>query len=322
MATKILQVSGLGDDVLSGASSVAIGVFDGMHRGHQAVLRSASAAARSNDLECVALTFDRHPSQIIAPDKAPGLITSLSQKIELISALGCIDTLVIVEFEHEFAEYSPQDFIEKVLVGRLCARSIRVGADFQFGRARTGNVALLKSSGVKYGFDAQVVHAITGGGQRISSSLVRSLISAGDIEGVKKMLGRPFTQRGVVTTGKRLGRTLGFPTANLALEDPQQLMPEPGVYAGYVSLLDSGSDPITYRSAINVGVNATVEAGNQIVKVEAHIIDGFNDDIYGKRIDVAFVRRLRPSVKFDGVDQLVEQMHKDVRRTKQVIKVK
>jgi riboflavin kinase/FMN adenylyltransferase len=289
-------------------SSVAIGVFDGVHRGHQQVLAAAADTARQSGGLAVALTFDRHPADLLMPQKAPAYLTSLSQKIERISALGVIDVLVVVPFDLTFANMAPGQFVERILRGRLGASHVRVGADFRYGKDRAGSVMDLEAAGGAHGFEVTIVHPLTHGGERVSSTHIRSLIATGRTELASQLLGRPFTMRGTVGHGKKLGRTIGVPTANLICEEPRYARPVFGVYAGWAVLPGRPRIP----AAISIGTNPTTDGENQVMKVEAFLLDGFDDDIYDQTLDIAFHSHVRPEQRFASVDALVEQMHIDV----------
>ena len=307
------------DRLSLGRSSLAIGVFDGVHRGHQEVLRAARETARTIGAVPAALTFDRHPADLLAPQKAPAYLTSLGQKIEYIEATAGIDDLLVVNFDLSFANMSPTEFVERVLVSRLGAAHVRVGADFRFGRDRSGSVMDLEAAGETHGFGVTIVHPITQGGERVSSTNIRSLVSAGRCEQAAALLGRPYTLRGIVGHGKKLGRTIGFPTANLILDEPRCALPVFGVYAGRGVLDAPGGERRRIPAAVSVGTNPTTDGENQIVKIEAFLLDGFDEEIYDEPMDIEFVTAIRPELRFDSVAALVERMHDDVARVKQVL---
>lgn len=289
-------------------ASVAIGVFDGVHQGHKHVLRAASETARQFGGVAVGLTFDRHPANLLSPQKAPPYLTSLTQKIELIESLGVIDVLVVVPFDLAFANMTPAQFVERVLVTRLGAVHVRVGADFRYGKDRAGSVMDLEAAGDSHGFEVTIVHPITYESERVSSTHIRSLVTGGRIEIANECLGQPFTMRGVVGHGKKLGRTIGFPTANLILEEPQYAHPGYGVYAGWARL--PGRQPVP--AAVSVGTNPTTDGENEDVKIEAFLLGGFDEDIYDCALDIAFQSHVRIQQKFDTLDALVAQMRRDV----------
>ncbi|MDR3710719.1 MAG: bifunctional riboflavin kinase/FAD synthetase [Capsulimonadaceae bacterium] len=302
------------DGVSLPSSSVAVGVFDGVHRGHQQVLRATCETARRTGAVSAALTFDRHPADLLSPQNAPSYLTSLRQKIEYIESLEAIDELIVVPFDLSFANTSPTEFVERILVARLGAVHVRVGADFRFGKGRAGSVMDLEAAGETHGFDVSIVHPITEGGERVSSTHIRSLVAAGLCEQAKALLGRPYTLRGTVGHGKKLGRTIGFPTANLVLDEPRSALPVFGVYAGW-GLLGSRRIP----AAISVGTNPTTDGVNQVVKVEAFLLDGFDEDIYDARLDIEIESHVRPELRFDGLPALIERMHEDVARVESIL---
>jgi riboflavin kinase/FMN adenylyltransferase len=290
-------------------SSVAIGIFDGVHLGHQRVLTRTNDAAMALGLRSIGLTFDSHPSWLRAPEIAPGYISSLSQKFAWMTESGLTEYAVVVHFDSVFAELTPREFVERVLVDRLHARTVRVGADFRFGKDRSGSVMDLESMGEHFGFTVAIVPAVSYEGERISSTRIRKLIAAGSVALAARLLGRPFVLRGKVVRGKQLGATIGFPTANVTAEMPGQLLPLDGVYSGY-GIVSPDKRPV--RAAISVGVNPTTDPDGSGRKVEAFLMDGFDDDLYGQSIDLAFTNRIRDAEQFDSVEELVAQIRRDV----------
>jgi riboflavin kinase/FMN adenylyltransferase len=271
---------------------VAVGEFDGVHLGHREVIRGSDTV----------LTFDPHPLQVVRPEAAPKLLTSLDQKAELIGALG-VDELVVIPFNEEFAAQSPQEFIDDVLVGRLGAERVSVGENFRFGHRAAGDVSLLRSDKQ---FETRVVPLVEVDGEIVSSSHIRGLVLAGEVELAARFLGAPFELRGEVVEGDRRGRTLGFPTANI-VPDESLVCPGHGVYAARAD----GS-----CAAVSVGVRPTFGTGRAVI-VEAYLIDR-EVDLYGQRLDVKFIQRLRGEQRFESVDALVEQMGRDVERTREL----
>ena len=268
---------------------VAVGEFDGVHLGHREVIRGSDTV----------LTFDPHPLQVVRPEAAPKLLTGLDQKAELIGALG-VDELVVIPFNEEFAAQSPQEFIDDVLVGRLGAERVSVGENFRFGHRAAGDVSLLQSDKQ---FETRVVPLVEVDGEIVSSSHIRGLVLAGEVELAARFLGAPFELRGEVVEGDRRGRTLGFPTANI-VPDESLVCPGHGVYAARAD----GS-----CAAVSVGVRPTFGTGRAVI-VEAYLIDR-EVDLYGQRLDVKFIQRLRGEQRFESVDALVKQMSRDVERT-------
>lgn len=292
------------DDFLQG-SAVAIGKFDGIHRGHRAILNRVLEAA---PLRSVAFTFANNPLSFLRPEKCPPALTSSEQRLEAFEAAG-IDASVMIDFDTSIASIPAERFVEDILVGRLRAKLVVLGADFRFGHGGSGDAELLRSLGVRFGFDVEVVDWVRGAGEeQLSSSRIRTAITSGDIEAATRMLGRPPAVRGEVVHGDARGRELGFPTANLGGRI-EGLIPADGVYAGWAEV--GGKRHI---AAISVGVNLTFEPDGD-PRVEAFLLD-YSEDIYGERIEVIFGERLRGMVRFDSLEALIEQMHADVQRTR------
>lgn len=279
---------------------VAVGEFDGVHVGHREVMRGADTV----------LTFEPHPRAVVAPDKAPKLLTPLGTKADLIAGLG-VEELVVIPFDGAFASQSPQAFIDDVLVGRLGAEQVSVGENFRFGHRAQGDVGLLRS---QTAFRTRVVELVEADGQVISSSFVRMLVDAGDIEHANACLGSPFQLRGIVAHGDKRGRTLGFPTANL-VPDPALVYPAHGVYACRAAVELEG-EWRWWPAATNVGVRPTFVTGRGLL-VEAYLL-GFEGDLYGRELRLAFLSRLRGELRFDSVEALIEQMERDVDDTRRI----
>ena len=289
-------------------SAVAVGVFDGVHRGHQEILKQTAREARSQGYVPIALTFDIHPSELFAPDSAPPYIASLPQRAELIDAYGGgIEAVVIVRFDRAFAALSPQAFVADVLEAKLGARHVLVGADFCYGKGRSGNVTTLLQSGARDGFAVTAVPPVLLHGERISSTQVRRLVAEGRLPEAVGLLGHPFVVRGHVGRGKQLGRTLGYPTANLLPAQPRQLLPGHGVYAAYALL----GDGVPRRAAVSVGVNPTTDHDGRR-KVEAFLMDGFSGDLYDRPLALDFRAKIRDERRFDTLAALVAQMERDI----------
>jgi riboflavin kinase/FMN adenylyltransferase len=285
-------------------AAVAVGVFDGVHWGHRAIFERLVDVARESDIAPVALTFDKHPAELLVPEMAPPYITTLDQRIELIQASD-VDRIIIVEFDLALAELSPEEFLRNVIRGTLRARHVVVGSNFQFGKGRKGNIRYLASAAPALGLGVSVVPSVIVAGAPVSSTRVRTLIARGDVADASKLLGRRFALRGTVVPGDRVGRSLGFPTANIQTA-PRQLVPAHGVYA--VEVRVSGS---TYGGLCYIGTRPTF--GGQKESVEVHLM-GYQGDLYGSTLDVIFARRLRDDMVFESPDKLVEQIKRDLER--------
>jgi riboflavin kinase/FMN adenylyltransferase len=271
---------------------VAIGTFDGVHLGHQAVIDDADTV----------LTFDPHPLEILHPAALPKLIMPFSVKRDVIDGLG-VEELVVIPFDREFAQRSAEDFIEHVLIERLGATKVSVGENFRFGAKAKGDPAMLSS---REEFETRVVPLVEVDGETVSSTRIRALVAAGDMEGAQHCLGAPFMVEGVVVKGDQRGRELGFPTANFVPDD-RLAIPGHGVYAAFADGVPA---------AVNVGVRPTFETGRGVL-IETYLIDR-NEDLYGRTLRVAFVERLRGEKRFSSADDLIAQMQRDVEDAKRV----
>lgn len=289
-------------------SVLTIGAYDGVHLGHQAIIREVRRQAAEVGARSVVVTFDRHPASVVRPESAPRLLTDLDQKLELLAATG-VDATVLVHFDQEQSNESPQSFVERVLVGCLGAQRIVVGEDFHFGRQRSGNVTLLRELGAQHDFDVEpltLVEREDGVDEPLSSTAIRRALAGGQVEVAAAMLSRPFQARGVVVQGDQRGRTIGFPTANV--EVPSAIcLPADGVYAGWYIRPDGTRQPC----AINLGRRPTFYEHADHSLLEAHLID-FADDLYGEHARVEFTNFLRSERKFDGIDALISQLKHDV----------
>jgi riboflavin kinase / FMN adenylyltransferase len=303
------------DDVPAdwGGCVATIGVFDGVHRGHQRIVHRAGEIAQSRDLPLVVLTFDPHPDEVIRPGSHPPILTSPRRQAELLTALGA-DAICILPFSPEFSRLSPEEFVRVVLSERLHASAVVVGENFRFGYRATGDVALLAQLGEKYDFTAEGVPLLVVDGVTISSTYIRERLAAGDVEGAAAALGRPHRVEGVVVRGHMRGRALCFPTANLETP-PHTATPADGVYAGWLASLDlNGRETSRWPAAISVGTNPTFGEGERTV--EAYALDRDDLDLYGVHAAIDFGARLRGTERFDTVDALVTQMREDVDRAR------
>ncbi|MPY95241.1 MAG: bifunctional riboflavin kinase/FAD synthetase [Acidimicrobiia bacterium] len=287
--------------------AVTIGAYDGVHRGHRAVIDRTEQEAARRGARTAVVTFDRHPAAVVRPESAPRLLTSLEHKLELLDEAG-VDVAYVVHFDDDRAHEAAADFVKEVLVDCLRARCVVVGADFHFGRHREGTVAMLAALGRDYGFEAVGIDLLgqaEGPTEIVSSTSIRAAVASGDVESAAALLGRWHELRGVVGTGDKRGREIGFPTANLTI-GTDLAIPADGIYAGWYVHPDGSR----HAAAINVGRRPTFYEEGELL-VEAFLLD-FAGDLYGQRARVQFVARLRPEVKFDSVDELVAQMHLDV----------
>lgn len=295
-----------------GPTAVVIGNFDGVHLGHRHVLARAREIAQERDLAVVAVTFDPHPMAVLRPEHAPTTLTSLEVRADLLGDAGA-DAVLAVPFDRDVASWTPEEFIERVLVRGLHAAAVVVGANFRFGHRAAGDVATLREAGERLGFTAEGI-PLDGGPPVWSSTYVRMSLAAGDVAGAAEALGRAYSVRGVVVEGDKRGRELGYPTANVPT-DALTAVPPDGVYAGWLRRLDTGE---RYPAAISVGTNPTFD-GVRDRRVESYVLDRTDLDLYGVEVEVSFVERLRGMVAFDSVDALVEQMADDVDRARELL---
>ena len=306
-----------------GPSVVTIGNFDGVHRGHRSVLARMVAAARAVAGAAVAVTFHPHPATVHNPLNAPQLITGIADRMELLAETG-LDAVLLIEYTLEFAQATPEEFVRRYLVDGLHAATVVVGRDVRFGRGNAGDLSTMVELGHRHGFAVEVLedvhgHGLTPESRRWSSSWVRELLAVGDVVGVAETLGRPHRVRGTVVHGDARGRELGYPTANLA-QDASGMVPADGVYAGWMRRVGFPPDhPDAYLPvAISIGTNPTFDG--VLRRVEAHVPDRTDLDLYDEEVVLEFVERLRPTVRFDSVEGLVVQMHDDVARARDVLR--
>src|SRR6266581_8307976 len=298
---------------LHGPLFLAIGVFDGVHRGHQAVISTSTSHARSGNGTPLVVTFDPHPMKVLRPNDAPHLLTATQHKIKLIRDLG-VQHLLIIEFDKAFAATPPEDFVQQLVTHSKPLREICVGHEWSFGKGRRGNLALLKKLGAQFDFNVVGIPAVTlRNGELVSSTAVRHAIEAGDLAKAAEMLGREYTILGTVVRGDHLGKKIGFPTANLSAHSEQ--FPPNGVYFAQATL-----NGRIYTGVVNLGCRPTVSSGKSERILEVHLLD-FDRDIYGKDIEVRFIRYLRPERKFDRLDALARQIERDVRQARELFAI-
>ena len=286
---------------------LAIGVFDGVHLGHQQIIRQTIADARQHDAIALVLTFDRHPNSIVAPDRVPLLIYSLPQKLRAIEALGA-DAVLLIQFDKKFSEQTGEEFIRSLARELGTIHSVCVGADFVFGHRRSGNVALLKKLGAELNFSVHGLAAVSLDNQVASSTRIREAIPMGDFDAASQMLGRPYAISGRVIEGDRLGRQLGFPTANL--DTTNLILPPNGVYSGCTKFKGQ-----LHRVALNIGMRPTVATARPDLRVEAHLLD-FAGELYGEELEVELGEKLRDEQKFTSAVELREQIARDIARVR------
>jgi riboflavin kinase/FMN adenylyltransferase len=282
---------------------LAIGVFDGVHLGHQQIIRQTVADARQHDAIALVITFDRHPSTVVAPDRVPQLIYSLPQKLGAIESLGA-DTLLLVHFDRAFSGQSGEAFIRGLARDLGKIQSLCVGADFIFGHQRSGNVALLKKLGDELGFTVHGLAAVSLDNQIVSSTRIREAIRSGNLDAASQMLGRPYAISGRVVEGDGVGRKLGFPTANL--DAAGLVLPPNGVYLG-IAKIGTISQPV----ALNIGLRPTLATNGLQLRVEAHLLD-FTGDLYGQELEIEIGEKLRDERKFGSLEELKAQIARDV----------
>lgn len=282
---------------------LAIGVFDGVHLGHQQIIRQTINDARQHEAVAIIVTFDKHPNAIVAPDHVPPLIYSQSQKRRAIESLGA-DALLEIPFDREFSQQTGETFIRNLVRALGKIQSVCVGADFVFGCKRSGNVALLRQLGAELHFQVHGLAAVALDGQTVSSTRIRDTIRAGDFDSASQMLGRAYSIAGPVIRGDQLGHKLGFPTANL--DTTGLLLPANGVYAAHARVGDK-----THRAVLNIGIRPTIQNPTPAPRVEVHLLD-FNGDLYGQEMEITFVVKLRAEQKFPSVEALREQIQTDV----------
>ncbi|NUS72785.1 MAG: bifunctional riboflavin kinase/FAD synthetase [Corynebacteriales bacterium] len=296
-----------------GRSVVTIGVFDGVHRGHQQVIKHVVDTAAERGLSSVVVTFDPHPAEVVRPGSHPPMLTSAQRRADLIADLG-VDGLCMLPFTVELSQFSPERFAHEVLVSHLHAATVIVGENFRFGHKAVGSVQTLAELGARFGFAAHGFPLVLDEGdaepQIFSSTYIRACVAAGDVVAAARALGRPHMVEGVVVRGDQRGRELGFPTANLEAH-PYAAMPADGIYAGWMRR--AGKE---YRAAISIGSNPTFAGTSR--RLEAYVLD-FDADIYGEHVAIEFVDRLRDMVRFDSLESLIAAIEADVALTRDLL---
>jgi riboflavin kinase/FMN adenylyltransferase len=293
-----------------GRSVVTVGVFDGVHRGHQQLISHAVRSGQQRRLPAVVVTFDPHPAELVRPGSHPARLTNLRRRADLVAELG-VDAFCVLPFTPELSRMPPAEFVHEVLVDRLHAADVVVGRNFRFGHRAAGDVELLTQLGQRFGFGVEGLDLIRDDGVTFSSTYIRACIDAGDVAAADAALGRPHRVEGVVVHGDRRGRELGFPTANIATA-PHTALPADGVYAGRFVIGGVRLLP----AAISVGTNPTFSG--RVRTVEAFVLDA-DEDFYGHEVGVDFVARVRGQERFDRIEDLVTQMHRDVERVRELL---
>jgi riboflavin kinase/FMN adenylyltransferase len=288
---------------------LTIGNFDGIHVGHRAILDTVVARARALAGTAVVYTFDPHPRKVLAPERAPKLLTTLEQRVELLGEAG-VDVVVVERFTPEFARTDADRFIRERIHARIRPVEVYVGYDFHFGRDREGSLRLLGELGPRLGFSVTIIPEVVVDDGDVNSTRIRELLGEAQVERANAMLGRPYSIRGRIGRGDARGRTLGFPTANV--EPESEILPAPGVYAGRLRLLDAGEPAAGsgWPAVTNVGTRPTFRDGGEVL-AEAHLL-GFSGDLYGRRVELSFVAHLRAEQRFPSVDALRRQIGADV----------
>ncbi|MEZ0581079.1 bifunctional riboflavin kinase/FAD synthetase [Nocardioides sp. MH1] len=300
-----------------GRSVVTIGNFDGMHLGHQHVVQRAREVADDAGVDTVvAVTFDPHPIAVLRPEHAPPTLTTIDERLRLLADAG-VDAVLVIPFSRDIAAWTPLEFIDRILVERLHAKAVVVGANFRFGNRAAGDVHTLGQAGAAHDFTVDAVD-LDGGPQVWSSTYIRTCLAAGDVTGAAEALGRPFVTRGEVMQGDQRGRDLGYPTANVPVA-AGSAAPADGVYAGWLTPRGpDGAPGERMPAAISVGTNPTFD-GERDRRVEAYVLDRTDLALYGVEVEVEFVERIRGMVRFDGIDDLLVAIADDVERTREIL---
>jgi riboflavin kinase/FMN adenylyltransferase len=297
---------------LSGPIFLAIGVFDGVHLGHQAVISTSARHAHSCDGTPVVVTFDPHPAKVLRPQDAPHLLTATQHKIALIRNLG-VAHLLVIKFNRDFAATPPEEFVSRLVEHSKPLREICVGHEWSFGKDRAGNLALLKKLGARLNFNVVGIPPVTVNGNVVSSTAIRQAVETGNLKKAAEMLGREYTILGTVMHGEAVGNKIGYPTANLSAHSEQ--FPPNGVY-----FAEAWIQGVQHHGVINLGIRPTVARGQPQRTLEIHLLD-FDKDIYGEDVEVRFLRYLRPEKKFDSLDALARQIDTDVKQARELCAV-
>ena len=292
------------------ASAVTVGKFDGIHKGHQKLIGSLKAAADEHAIQSVVVTFDRHPDALLNPEHCKLPLIGPTQKTALIEETG-IDVLLTLAFDDALAKLSPQEFVQQILVDGLKAKIVLVGEDFKFGHKGSGDVQTLHDLGQQLGFEVRVISSAELNGEKISTSKIREALDLGQVAKAAEMLGHIHTSVGIIEHGLKIGRSIGFPTANMA-RDCEGYLPLDGVYAGWLVV-----DGQRYPAAHSVGINETFQAVPRLV--ESHVLDRNDIDLYDKVVTLEFVDFIRPAAKFNGVEDLVEEINLDLEKVRRIL---
>jgi riboflavin kinase/FMN adenylyltransferase len=306
----MLSISSIQEARQLGPTAVTIGKFDGIHRGHQALIQALHSAAAEHNLKTVLVTFDRHPDALLNPASLKWPLIGPKQKATLVAEAG-LDALLTLTFDDVLAQQSAKDFVQETLVDGLQAKIVIVGEDFRFGAGGAGDVALLHDLGQQLGFEVRVIPSATEAGLKVSTSVIRELLDQGDVTKAGILLGRVHTTVGIIEHGLKIGRTIGFPTANMSRE-AEGYLPLDGVYAGWLV-----ADGVRYPAAHSVGINETFQAVPRLV--ESHVLDRKDLDLYDKTVTLEYVDFVRPSAKFDGVDALVAAINRDLDKIRNIL---
>jgi riboflavin kinase / FMN adenylyltransferase len=302
-------------DPASQASVVTVGVFDGVHRGHRALLARARAVADQRGLPLTCLTFEPHPMSVVRPEFAPPMLSSVTQRLRLLADVG-VDVARVVRFDHDLSQVSAEQFVRDYLVADVHAAVVAVGPNFRFGHRAQGEVALLEAMSGPLGFEVEPIELAMDGDQAWSSTMIRRMVAEGDVAAAAEGLMRPHRVEGFVVRGDGRGRQLGFPTANVAVP-ATCCRPADGVYAGRLLIAPYGPEPLVVPAAVSVGANTTFDGREP--RVEAHVLDGDDWELYDRFVAVDFVRRLRDMHRFESADALVSAMRADVDQARAVL---